>query len=260
MIMYAWKQFGNDFRNGDDAVFWDSNRPRDENGTKIRPGLQGDKWKWRETNKKTWFSEICLKWWSDWTSTQSWQPVAREIPVIKPKWESKKDWENAGYPYEISDSDWAHWAYSNEFYDEPQYRLVEWDFTYAFHDGYTVWTTQVPPVLKTKHTTCIEIVKDWLYFIECSALFRFNYDWSWNYDSNYAYQYKERCGLSALWPEWYFFDSNRNCQRAVWNWDNLRYINIQHCRPWDRYLPTWWFQQPNWSSGMFFMIHMVYLW
>ena len=58
MIVYSGKQFWNNFNNGDDAVFGDSNRPRDENGFKLRPWLQGDKWSFRDVNKKTNFSDI----------------------------------------------------------------------------------------------------------------------------------------------------------------------------------------------------------
>ena len=51
MIVYAGKQFWNDFNNGDEALFQDANRPRDNDKFKIRPWLQSDKWKQREVNK-----------------------------------------------------------------------------------------------------------------------------------------------------------------------------------------------------------------
>ena len=54
MIVYAWKQFWNDLNNGDEALFQDANRPRDNDKFKLRPWLQSDKWKWRTTNKDTW--------------------------------------------------------------------------------------------------------------------------------------------------------------------------------------------------------------
>ena len=54
MIVYAGKQFWNDFNNWDEWVFQDANRPRDNDKFKLRPWLQSDKWKWRETNKNTW--------------------------------------------------------------------------------------------------------------------------------------------------------------------------------------------------------------
>lgn len=54
MIVYAGKQFWNDFNNWDEWVFQDANRPRDNDKFKLRPWLQSDKWKWRDTNKNTW--------------------------------------------------------------------------------------------------------------------------------------------------------------------------------------------------------------
>lgn len=54
MIVYAGKQFWNDFNNGDEWVFQDANRPRDNDKFKLRPWLQSDKWDWKSTNKNTW--------------------------------------------------------------------------------------------------------------------------------------------------------------------------------------------------------------
>jgi hypothetical protein len=54
MIVYAGKQFWNDFNNWDEALFQDANRPRDNNMFKLRPWFQSDKWDWRWTNKNTW--------------------------------------------------------------------------------------------------------------------------------------------------------------------------------------------------------------
>lgn len=53
MIVYSWKQYWNDFNNGDEGLFQDANRPRDDDKFKIRPWLQSDKWDWRWTNKNT---------------------------------------------------------------------------------------------------------------------------------------------------------------------------------------------------------------
>lgn len=54
MIVYAGKQFWNDFNNGDEALFQDASRPRDNDMFKLRPWLQSWKWKWKEANKDTW--------------------------------------------------------------------------------------------------------------------------------------------------------------------------------------------------------------
>ena len=54
MIVYSGKQFWNNFNNWDEGLFQDANRPRDNDKFKIRPWLQSEKWKWRDTNKNTW--------------------------------------------------------------------------------------------------------------------------------------------------------------------------------------------------------------
>ena len=43
MIVYAGKQFWNDFNNGDEALFQDANRPRDNDMFKIRAWIQAQK-------------------------------------------------------------------------------------------------------------------------------------------------------------------------------------------------------------------------
>jgi len=51
MIVYAGKQYWNEFNNWDEALFEDANRPRDNNKFKIKPWLQSDKWDFRTSNK-----------------------------------------------------------------------------------------------------------------------------------------------------------------------------------------------------------------
>ena len=51
MIVYAGKQFWNDFNNGDEALFQDANRPRDNDKFKIKPWLQSEKQDFRQSNK-----------------------------------------------------------------------------------------------------------------------------------------------------------------------------------------------------------------
>ena len=80
MIVYAGKQFWNDFNNWDEALFQDANRPRDNNMFKLRPWLQSDKWKWRETNKNTqprlsifsWVWTSAVSWTADWEAIVLW--------------------------------------------------------------------------------------------------------------------------------------------------------------------------------------------
>lgn len=76
MIVYAGKQFWNDFNNWDEGVFQDANRPRDFDKFKLRPWLQSDKWNWRRSNKDTqpkiatftWLWSWLISWVADWTT------------------------------------------------------------------------------------------------------------------------------------------------------------------------------------------------
>lgn len=254
MIMYTWKQFGNDFRNGDDAVFWDSNRPRDDNGTKIRPWLQGDKWSFRDVNKKTGFSQIDLKWYSNCSSSTSWKPLVWEVPTIKKK-RTRQDRTDVWYPSVFwKEESYKVWAYDNEFHNEPQYMLVEWNFSYYSSDGNNT-------VFKNKETTCLEIINDWLYYIDCVSQFMFSYDNTDNYNSNNAYQYKEWSGIMQYDKKLgYFIPTQNRCQRAVWNWDSLSCALIIFLTRWSRILPCGAFQQPIGQSGIYFLLTATLLW
>ena len=253
MIMYAWKQYGNDFRNGDDAVFWDSNRPRDENGTKIRPWLQGDKWKFREANKDTDFSDILLKWYSDvQTSVQNWT-VYYEIPVIRKKWQWKSDRVSGWYPEAAwSDESASIWVYDNEFHNNPNYLLVEWDFAYISNSD---WGT------KTKHTVCLEIVENWLYYVEGLVQYYFSYNNPQQYQSNSAYLYKERAWVMAYDNKLsHFTPSDFRTYRAVWNGDQVAYNSIQYIKAWTKLLPFGACYQPNNKNWLMMGLHLVRLW
>ena len=241
MIMYTWKQFGNDFRNGDDAVFWDSNRPRDDNWTKIRPWLQGDKWKWRETNKKTWFSEICLKWWSDWTSTQSWQPINRSSVVYKPKWTVQ----------EINDALWQQLFDATTIgstymtlANNPQYKITEENVTYLTGS----WT-------RTENTYVLEIIEDWLYYIIVNGQFTMA---SW-YNTTNSYQQKFRVGLFQYYEDGIYrpFDQTQN--RGCWSADNWTLTNIQRLPAWSKFLPVF-AHTYSWGAKIFSLFKAIKLW
>jgi hypothetical protein len=252
MIVYSGKQFWNNFNNGDDAVFGDSNRPRDENGFKLRPWLQGDKWSFRDVNKKTNFSDINIKWWSDIATTPVWQDVKMEIPTIKKTWNWKDDWVSIGYPSWYRDPEAAAMdAYSNELHNDPQYKLVEWDF--AYHHT----TTET----KTKHTVCIEIVETWLYYVESFWQFYFSYNNPWSYDSTNAYKYKERVFIMKYNDKQQQFTPTELCNyRAVWNGDWVTLTRVLWLKSWERLLPWAALQQPNWTNGVQMCLHLVRLW
>lgn len=84
MIVYTGKQYWNDFNNWDEALFQDASRPRDSNMFKVRPWLQSDKWKQRETNKDIYVDAAELHWWGQ---TLAWSggsfPDGYTIPNLQ---------------------------------------------------------------------------------------------------------------------------------------------------------------------------------
>jgi hypothetical protein len=232
MIMYAWKQFGNDFRNGDDAVFWDSNRPRDDNGTKIRPWLQGDKWKFREANKKTDFSMLQLQWMTLIENSTANQPVKREVPTFV-KWKRTTEDLPDGLTEEnlkaFSYKEWSK-GFKNDFVFEPNYILTEWTVTYDS------WGSGTTVAQKQKKTTYVEIVEDWLYYFLVSGNFYF---WrNGDYDSVNSYKDKIWAYLFSQREDWVFWMNGWQSYRATWNNSAFAYSICTLARKWDRYLPA----------------------
>ena len=101
MIVYSWKQYWNDFNNGDEALFQDANRPRDNDKFRIRPWLQSDKWKQREVNKNitTVASQFIVSKTTDNVSAASSMPDNCTIPTFSGG--TKK-----GDPWCIVNKDW----------------------------------------------------------------------------------------------------------------------------------------------------------
>lgn len=231
MIMYAWKQFGNDFRNGDDAVFWDSNRPRDDNGTKIRPWLQGDKWSFRETNKKTDFSMLQMGGMTMINQSVAWNYVRREVPkLVKWKW-SASDLPDGLTEQDLKNMQFKNWLkdFDNIFMYDPKYLLTESNVTYTSGEGLTLAT-------KTKDTTYIEILEDGLYYILVNWVFYF---WNPNYDSVNSYKDKVWVYLFQEDKDWVFTSSEWQSYRCTWNLASYQ-CTVCGCYPkWTRFLPAY---------------------
>ena len=230
MIMYAWKQFGNDFRNGDDAVFWDSNRPRDENGTKIRPWLQWDKWSFRDVNKKTDFSMYGFHGIWEITWVASWYPIP--IP-FKSKWKSGDAPENRLPLLQASSV------------NNPNYRINKETINYQTTD----W-------IKSIETEVLEIVEDWLYQIDMSWQFIMPD----SYNANNAYQYKFFAALMQPTDNWYYDMFNLTTTRWVWKQDMVKVTDTQVYKAWQKitawYLHTW----TGWVATVHGTIKAIRLW
>ena len=167
MIVYAGKQFWNDFNNGDEGLFQDANRPRDNDKFKIKPWLQSDKWDWRWTNK----------------NINMAQALVRCI-IKNPSWEFTTPY----FKTEYADNDFSfivwyvpNWstaltsAEATQLARESKIQTWQWDACIAVKDGNVV------------------IQKSWTYILEAHAEFLYP---TW-YNINSSYQYIEYVALKT---------------------------------------------------------------
>ena len=244
MIVYAGKQFWNDFNNGDEWVFQDANRPRDNDKFKLQPWLQSWKWDWRWTNKNTDFSHVFIKGFSQvpWTSANT---TLKRTPLkLQSKWTES---EISSIP------EWTRWdlyAWQIEKQNNPFVIIKEWTLTYSTWDGSTWYTTG------TINTEYYEIAESWLYYI--MAYGKFAFDTSY-YDSNYGYQYKEWVWIAQP-INWVFTNTDRTQSRAVGNGDLVRFMQISWYPQWSQIIPIAAHSLTNWTNYVEWGISLVRLW
>ena len=167
MIVYAGKQFWNDFNNWDEGLFQDANRPRDDDKFKIRPWMQSEKWDWRWTNK----------------NINMAQALVRCI-VKNPSWEFTTPY----FKTEYADNDFSFivwyvpnwltaitWAEATALARESKIQTWQWDACIAVKDGNVV------------------IQKSWTYILEAHAEFIYP---TW-YSIYYSYNYMEYVALKT---------------------------------------------------------------
>lgn len=165
MIVYAGKQFWNDFNNGDEALFQDANRPRDNDKFKIRPWLQSDKWDWRGSNKNISMAQAlvrCIVKNPSWTFTTPYfktEYADNEFSFIV--WYTPNWWETITS------------AQATVLARESKIQTWQWDACMAVSDGNVI------------------IQKSWTYIIEAFAEFVYP---TW-YNSGTSYQYIEYVAL-----------------------------------------------------------------
>lgn len=165
MIVYAWKQYWNDFNNWDEALFQDASRPRDNDMFKLRPWLQSDKWDWRWTNKNINMAQAlvrCIVKNPSWTFT---------TPSFKTKyWDNDFSfivWYTPNWWTAITSAQAAQLAKESE-----------------------IQTWQGDPCISVKDGNVI-INKSWTYILEAFAEFRYP---TW-YSVASSYQYIEYVAL-----------------------------------------------------------------
>ena len=99
MIVDAGKQFWNDFNNGDEALFQDADRPRDNDKFKLRPWLQAQKNDLRTAN-----SWIAAQWLFKGAKLQAWQDYVRDA---NGNWLMNTAYMKSSYTAsDFSDIDW----------------------------------------------------------------------------------------------------------------------------------------------------------
>lgn len=241
MIMYAWKQFGNDFRNGDDAVFWDSNRPRDDNGTKIRPWLQGDKWNFRDVNKKTGFSMLTITWWDVVPWFQSWTPLIYTTITLKTKWDLA-DIQSHGIIRATPETMQSAQA---QLVNDPKYKLSYEKVTYQ---SWT-WT-------KDWETTTVEIQEEWLYYIEVEWGFMMP---AW-YNTNNSYLDKFYTSIYQEFDDWIYRALTTHQERGTSSYPYIRCSTFLTLTQWIKLIPCFAHTYTNWTVTVSGYIKLIKMW
>ncbi len=167
MIVYAGKQFWNDFNNWDEWVFQDANRPRDDDKFKLRPWLQSGKWDWRSANKNINMAEAlvrCIVKNPSWTYT---------TPYFKTKYDSNDFSSIIGYvPY------WWTAITSEQASQLARESAIQWG---------------IGDACITVNNWNVIVQKSWTYIIEAFAEFRYP---TW-YNVGSSYQYIEYVALKT---------------------------------------------------------------
>lgn len=210
MIVYAGKQYWNEFNNGDEALFQDANRPRDDEKFKIRPWLQSDKWKQREVNKdiSTEAAQLVVMW-----INKAWAfsslPQDYSIPYFKETYSasdlSSYNWYQTAWGSTWGSSELNYYAnlMSQRKSGNPWCRIKDWN---------------------------IEITEDGTYIIQAFAQFVFPS----GYSSSNSYQYQERVVLLGRQDnEWKV--QHRNQGRACGTADMLLTWQASWLTKWEIY-------------------------
>ena len=175
MIVYAGKQFWNDFNNGDEALFQDADRPRDNDKFKIRAWVQAQKNDLRTAN--SWIAAQGLFKWAKlqaWQSTISWNTAYMKSSYTASDF-SDIDWFVATDGTVFTAENILKWLTEDE----------KWLKTYPI-----IWKPYVNPV-----DWDIIIWKSGLYAITCQCTF---YSPTW-YSVSDSYNYKFYVALMLNW-------------------------------------------------------------
>ena len=168
MIVYAGKQFWNNFNNWDEALFQDANRPRDNDMFKIKPWMQAEKWDWKKTNKNRFPSMYHVYWFAK---------VAGNFP---PYYKSSDGvvWMRIRFKSSYTESDFSsvtpYVAWNQKTYTASD---LLWFVKNAYWENGDAKASIVDEYL--------EIQETWIYFIDAFA--QFIYPSWYDYSSSTSY-------------------------------------------------------------------------
>lgn len=242
MIVYAGKQYWNDFNNWDEALFQDAERPRDNDKFKIKPWMQSGKWDFRSSNKNTDLSQIVVKWWSNVPWTSDWNSLNRTIPTLKEKW-TASEFESIGFPSAYMNSAILE-ALQEAKANNPYVAVKSWTIKYISWGNETSMNWQY-----------LEVLKSWLYIVQASWQFWFPS----GYSSSTSYQYKYWVSI-AIENNGVFQEAATNVARCCWNWDTQNCLYISWIEQGTKLVPM---TAHTYTSGTTFVVQwisMIRLW
>lgn len=190
MIVYAGKQYGNEFNNGDEALFEDAKRPRDSQMFKITPWMQGWRWDWKKTNKNREPSlfhayGFSLVEWANPVNNKSTDGIV---------------WKRIRFKSKYSTSDFSSIAP----YTRATWAVLDANDLLQYVDDAYGENGDAKATIKDER---LEIQESWVYFIDMFA--QFVYPSWYNYASNTSYPLY--LGLLVEWKGTYADTQSRSC-------------------------------------------------
>ena len=242
MIVYAGKQFWNDFNNGDEALFQDADRPRDNDKFKIKPWMQSGKWDFRWANKNTDLSQIIVKWWSNVPWTTDWNPFNWTVPTLQEGW-TASEFINIGFPSSLMTDDILEWIQEDKA-NNPYIAVKSWTIKYISWGNETSMKWQY-----------LEVLKSWLYIVQAAGQFWFPS----GYNSSTSYQYKYWVAV-AIENNGVFQEVAVNAARCCWNWDIQNCFYIAWIEQGRKLVPMTAHTYTSWTTFVVQTLSMIRLW
>ena len=195
MIVYAGKQFWNDFNNGDEALFEDAGLPRDSNKFKIQAWVQAQKLNWKKQNTNTDATQFHVYWFS----LQQWYAPSSSASSLywwTATWRMK-------FKAKYTESDLSE---LNGYVDAFWHTRTAKEAQTLIQDAYSQWDAKANVV-----DTALEVLETGTYIIDCFAQFVYPQGYSYSTWTSYPLfldllKYKEN-----VWFQTYAYTQGRSC-------------------------------------------------